>query len=539
MNPIDASYYNNYEGGEAPVAQFVPPRHMAKVSITQLAMIPSGTYNQQFQRPWVANHNPANAGEINDIIQRSYRQHQMEVQAGRVSSDSAFQITPELVASSSSNFIQPVARHEGPVGLVGGWEEQRASFVMHINAEIQGVGIQEYILTGFTDGNGLSATGNIAPEMTMFINAVYETRIIEEATPFGMQKRKILSNASQVLANYNYNGNVDNGVQLRMRPQDVIGQININHVPELASGAVEIIDLRSHQTSTPVKSNFQHANPNNYLATIIGGLVSGEVQARAQNRHQHMYDLAAATVADQAVNRDPFMRMMSSIRGGAATNSFQFRDLIELDSNVVRPEITKVVWRGRPEAVGANNAPGEDFHRAGQTQFWHAQDRPTVVATMIANTVPSMMANLMIGSISMHATNRGPGGIPFMMHSSVDSIVPMGIDMTAMAEAFKEQFRIHLLNDISHNNSITYEIAVTANLMGEIWISLNLEGFHPVDYVMPTYANSLLTPVITRNRQNVSNLATQFSELKSEALPSNATGINSAPQFFLPSGNTY
>jgi hypothetical protein len=469
------------------------------------------------------------------VVARSYQRYQMEMQAGKITPDQPFQITPELVACASGNFIQPSAKHGGTVNIAGGWAEQRASFVIHLVAHIVGMGPQQYVVTGYTDGMGLSSSGYIAPEMMLYVNAIYETRTIQEVTPFGMQSRTVLSNASQVLANHNFNGNIDTQVQMRMRPQDVIGAINVQHVPELASGAVEVIDLRASTTTTPVKSNFNHANPNNYLSSILGGLISGEAMARQQNRHQEMYDLAASSVADQAITRDPFLRTMASVRGVGSTNSFQFRDLIDLDANVLSDHVTKVVWRDKVERL-TMGLPGEDFHSAGQTQYWYNGDRPTQIATMIANSMPGMMANLMISSISLHATNSGPGGIPFMMHSGVDSLIP-GIDVSSQAEILKEQFRIHLINDISYNNAKTYNIHVTAHLMGEIWISLHVEGFDAVDFVMPAYANSLMAPVVTRSRQNLTNLALQFSELKNELIP--ASGVAApAQQFWLPSGAT-
>jgi len=536
MQTLNASFYDSYDGENVPNAQFVPQNKIAKIEIVSLAMIPTGTYNQQYQRPWVANYNPDNANEIQNIVAQSYHQYQNDIRNGKASTDQHFSLTPELVAPASSNFIQPTAQYESIVQIANGWNEQRVSWVMHLRAHTIGMGAQTFILTGYTDVMGVSAAGNIAPEMYMIVNAVYETRVVSEMTPMGMMPRTVLSNASQVLANYQYQGDVDTRVQMRMRPQDVIGAINVLHVPDLASGAVEVVDLRAQQTSTPVKSSFAHTNHNNYLATIIAGLVSGDVLAREQNRHSAAYDLAAASVADQTVNRDPFMRMMSSIRGTGSTNQFQFKDLIDLDQNVLSDQITKVFWRGRPEVVGMG-APGEDFHQANATEGWHGADRPTMVANMIANSMPSMMANLLIGGISLHATNRGPGGMPFMMHTSVDSLIP-GIDgMAQQAELLKEQFRIHLLNDITYNNGIGYEIAVTAHLMGEIWISLSLDGYPPVDYVMPAYANSMTAPIITRNRQNLNNLAGQFSELKNSVLQPDST-VASGTQFFLPSGRT-
>lgn len=533
--PPHASYIQT-EQEEYPPASF--QTEMRKLRVVQLVLTPSGTYNQQYSRPWATNYNVDNQNEIHEVLARSYYDHQMKMRQGVIRPDEAYQLTPELVAGASSSFIQPSSNIEAPVQIAGGWNEQRCTFVMHVEVDSLSMGKQIYVFTGYTDGMGLSNSGYIAPDMIFTINAVYETGVQTRLGSTGMESVTIMKNASQVLSNEKFTGNIDAGYQTRMRPQDVIGAINISHIDELRNGNVEIHDIRSRQTGTPVKSNFNHANPNNYLASILGGLVAGEALAKAQNRHAHAFDLGAATVADQTVNRDPLMKAMQSVRGSTATNKFTMRDLKELDPYADDNRVCTVVWRDNPQVMAQHGlcVPGQDAHVAGATAHWHGADRSTRVATMIANTVPSLMSSHMIGTISIHATNRGPGGQPFMAHSMLHPLVG-GVDVSSQAEAFKQQFLIHLLNDATHGNQIAYTVDVTASLLGEIWISLQLGDEPGVDYVMPTYANSMMAPVVTRNRDNLNTLATHFSELKNMSLSAEASP--SVSQFFLPSGSKY
>lgn len=527
-----ASYYTGAQE-EFPAAKFDRPTNNLKVM--QLILTPTGTYNQQFSRPWATDYNMDNVNEIHNVLSSSYYDHQKKMQAGIIRPDQNYTLTPELVACASSSFIKPSSNYEAPIVVPGGWNEQRCSFVMHVQVDSPGLGTQVYVMTGYTDGMGLSVSGNIAPDMMFYINAVYETGVQQRISHAGVENILIMKNASQILSNEKFTGNIDAGYQTRMRPQDVIGAINVSHIDELSNGSVEVVDIRSRQTDSPAKSNFNHANPNNYLASILGGLIAGEELAKAQNRHSQAFDLGMTAVADHTVNRDPFMKAMQSIRGSAATNKFSMRDLKELDFNADSDYVCKVVWRDRPEVI-ASARPGDDAHVAGMTQGWHGADRPTQVATMIANTMPSLMSSLMIGTISIHATNRGPGGVPFMMHSMLDPLIK-GTDVSTQAEALKQQFQTHLLNDITYGNQIAYTLDVTASLLGDIWISMHLGDYAPVDYVMPTYANSMMTPVVTRNRQNLNELAGHFSELKNNSLGQSAEP--SVSQFFLPSGNKY
>jgi hypothetical protein len=328
-----------------------------------------------------------------------------------------------------------------------------------------------------------------------------------------MQQKTVLTNASQILTNNKYNGHIESSPQHRMRPEDVISEMQVSDIQELRNRNV-VIDSRIHQTSAPTKSSYENMNPSNYLATIIGGLTAGAHQARVTNRYSEMYDLASQAVTESRPVKDPFIRAMSNIRGSALSNSFSFKDLIELDQNVLRDEVTTIFQPGQVQLAGMLNRPGQDFHTADSASTpWHGSDRPTLVATKIANALPQLMIDLMIRSCTIHATNmHGSGGMPITGLSNLVGIV-QNVDMSSHGEALKMKFITHLLNDITFNNSIGFDIMVSANIVGEIWISLNLEGFPVCDYVVPAFANSLLSPILTRNVQNLGQLASDFKEL--------------------------
>lgn len=550
--PYDASFYNDVapEYPDAVLPTSTLGGHPSQLSVQRMLLIPTGTYEQQYSRPYATQYSVENKSEIAEILGRTYYDYQQNIAAGRVAGDAPYIVTPELVASSSSSFIGASAKTEAGIEIAQGWGSRRMRFLLVVNAKRPGVGDQTYLLIGYTNYMGVTLQGNVDPNMEFTINAVFETRVAQRVTAFGTENYTVMSNASQVLTNPTFNGDINSNVQHRMRPEDVLAAINISHIPELASGRVEVIDTRSRTSSTPVKSSYGNANPTNYLASVLSGLTTGLHQEQHLNRHGQAYDLGMQSVSESKAIRDPFMRAMSSQNRTALTNTFTWDNLCQLDPNVTRDEVTAVINHDKATLMSAVNRPGENLHEAGRgaSASWNATNRNTEVAVKIANSFPHLMVDLLISSVSIHSTNRHSMPNPLFQNKAPDvTVVPAifgvvpGVDMTPQIDLLIHQWRLNILNDATFGNTISYDISVTADLTGEIWISLNLEGHEPADFVAPAFANSLTSPVATRNLSNLTGVANSFARLQNEVFPTSQGGFK--PQqstlWTPPSGKTY
>jgi hypothetical protein len=56
---------------------------------------------------------------------------------------------------------------------------------------------------------------------------------------------------------------------------------------------------------------------------------------------------------------------------------------------------------------------------------------------------------------------------------------------------------------------------MVCDLLGEIWIQLSLNGEPPIDFVYPSFCDSLLAPIQTYNEKIADGIALDFQNLMS------------------------
>lgn len=541
-DPYSQQPYNPYGAHDESYNSYQPPTFggsgAAQIRVKRLILTPTGEYNTQFRRPWVTSYNRDNAAMVQEAVASTLHQHQMMVANGSLPDNAQYEVTPEMLAGISGTFIKPSATTERPAFLNanGGWGVQTARFMMAIEIRRPDTHVVvEHILIGHTNYMGLTQSSAIAHDMEFNINTMFEVRTMQHRTDFGMQTVQRLVKTNQILVDDRFTGDIDSSESIRMRPFEIMSAIQASAIPQLHQSNVSFVDSRILNTSTPVYSNIQHTNPNNYMATVLGGLVSGKNAAHVQGRDgpAHPFHQAAQIVSDNSAMKDPFLTAIRNVNDGALSNKFTFRDLLRLDPNAERDDIATVQWRDRPSLVGAR--PGENMHVAGTTSAWHGNDRCTQIAAQIANVIPSLMSDLAIRSVSILAGNlQGP---PVVFVTNPLSMLA-GVDMTPQAYLLQQQVQQQLMDHISFNNQIRYEVNITADLAGEIWISMHLEGEVPYDYVMPAYASSQMSPVMTTKRDTLDNLSTSFHSLQNAALPVMHQPLAQSIGFFNTGGNS-
>lgn len=547
-DPYAQQEYNPYARHDEQYVDYQTPTFgnvgATQIKVRRCVLVPSGEYGDQYRRPWVTSYNRDNANMIHEAVASTYHDHKTRVAAGQLPADAVYEITPEMMAGVSSSFILPssTAERKANINAYGGWGTQTARFMLNVSIQrADQVQPMEYILIGYTNFMGLTAQGNVAHDMEFNINTMFEVRSVRQRNAYGVETSvRQLVRTNQILVDDRYTGDVDSAQSIRMRPFELISVMQAQQIPQLHNANVSFTDARIVNSTVPVYSNQHHTNPNNYMASVLGGLVSGKTMAAVTGRTgpAHPFHQAAQNVADFSTMRDPFLLAIKNYNDGALTNKFTFRDLLRLDPNAERDDICFVQWREAPQRAGLA-VPGENMHvNDGRTSGWHGNDRSTQVATMITNILPSLMADLALQSVTLYAANIQAGN-PVCWATN-----PMGIlgdvDMSPQALVLQRQFQQQLVDAVSYNGQIRYEISVQADLAGEIWIKVQLEGDHAYDYVAPAYASSQMSPVMTTRRSTLDNLAESFHTLQQETMPVVHKPVSHSIGFFnTTTGNRY
>lgn len=457
----------------------------------------TGTYNQQYRRPYEAQLTSEAKNTILDTIDRTKS------------------ISATTMAGVSNLVLSARAAPESNIMIPNGWGTRRLRFFMEIVTEDRTgmMHTSEYIV-GYTDHCGLSLSNHIDPNMVFYINGVNITRTRTMATPLGNQVHHNLLDASHVLVNNQYEGMYGNNKVFTLRPEDVYDQMDNRELAEGLDGFA--VDGRTMLTSSATKSNRGNAIVPNYVASLLNSYLQISRDHNQADQGSIIRD-ARSTVQSGTISEDPFMSFVRGKYAMSGGDHFTYQDLLSLDPNVVN--VTHV--------APVNEALRGSMHHMGQTADWGSSDLTTQAATQIAQSLPSYMLQFGINKLRMHSTNLDIGGVITTIPSDVRSF-NSGEDLTRNIQALIFRMEHELMRGITFNGSMGYMLEVTCDLLGETWINLSLNGEPPTCYVAPSFCDALMAPVVTSNFTILDGLANDFDALMKDIIDRDSSlGFNS------------
>lgn len=468
-----------------------------KIRVVSLKIQETGTYNQQYMRPYESN---ITVGTLNSVLERVGNQGPGEIQS-------------EVFRGLASDIIAPTATPEAQIGIAGGWSEKRLRFVLEIEYERGSFGVTntEYIM-GYTDYTGVSMSGHIDPQMTFYINNTIITTKQKVMTPTGINIIEVPSENTQVMCDNAFTG-IFNGPTMKMiRPEDLFKSIQ-NSV--LYSSGDEVFDNRLTVTSIPVKSSRVNNLPDQYLTNVVNSYINAQTSLNDLGTQSDLYNKAISNASIDCASRDPFMGAISVLKERNISNVFTMQDLLNIDPNA--DNVTTIAAIS-PNAISM-------LHQTGQTAAWGGSDRVTLMASVIAQTVPAIMMELMISSICFTSTNYdGMGRITTVIS---DGKGFTNLDMTSNFNKFIYRFENEVANILSFNNQDTFAVEIISASMGETWIKLSLSGGGFYDFVVPTFCDNLIAPVVTTDKNRITQIANDIDSLVTN-LADNVTNKSTA-----------
>lgn len=480
-----------------------------RVRVKRLLLVETGTYNPQYLRGYETQ---VTGSVINMLSERM---------AG------ASKFTPGMFGGIAGQFIRPSAAPESatPIAIPNGWGERRMRFMMEVEIVSPLAGATSEIITGYTENyDGVTMSGTIDRRLMFYINNITELRNLVVPTPMGQQNMTSVANSCQVLVDNNWSGIRQPEQVTRMRPTDVFSMIQRSHLPTTP----RFMDTRTVLGSQPVKSRRSNNLATSYASNLVDSYKSswGEADQFGQGMDQIITNLRGLEI-DPLMSGDSFIQAMSGIRCTPPSNMFTYGDLLMLDPNADHDDVKVIVFMGQSQAVTP--------HHAGQSETWQGADQCTAAAAILSQAVPAIMADMALTQIAFSASNRNfaanfMGEIPVTIATThIRSFANM--DLRQQDMAFQTRMRNEVLNDISYSNSLDYHIEMQVDLLGETRIAVSLQGSPLVEYVTPSFCDSLMAPVITRNEQQARTLAEDFGCIFEHVTSNMVGGTMQPPQY--------
>lgn len=448
----------------------------------------TGTYDDMFLRPYHAHVSPQVANEFNEIT------------------NTGLNIRPGSIAPLASSIIQPSLVPQANVNIAYGWGERRFRFIMEFMVEeFSGHAMREFI-TGYTDQPGALLSGAVDQGMHLYINGSLTLRsYVERASYGGNITRTGVREYTQVINKpHDEVISLNNTDMMRrtMRPEDVVGKMGIQHTLDDTPG--NVLDFRQSMINGPKLSVRQNCQPANYLSRIITSMNSANNDPNMyMESNAESYDRAKEMLMEPTLSSDIVIGHLNRTTGFMHQGYVTYKELcraIDGFDHVATFMMRGQLRRNEREAV------------RGMSEGWQGSTMEVGMATILSNVVPSMMMGLMISKATIIATNRTIAGEPSI---TIDNICSFSenIDMRPYLETFHSKLRYELMPDITKRNQLDVSFALSIDLIGDTFITVSVNGGPNVEYTIPSFCDSLMTPVVAIGPHAIDNMAYSIDNL--------------------------
>lgn len=467
-----------------------------KLRVVQLNFVSAGTHNPMHFRPYMT--------DMNDNSMRAIA----SATAGGQN------VSANALAPVAGMFMRPVAEAGSAIQIPNGWGTERFRFIMQLEyPEMAGGRVVQYV-TGYTNKADLSYNGLLDPAMMLYFNNSMLMQDIVEQTPVGPIRRMKMVSADQVLGAEALGiGAYMSGAQSpirSMRPEDVFSVLGTDRYR--GGGGAE--DLRpAFLPSDPLKkSSRQNNSISSYLARSIDRSAMAASEADWDTSSAEQANNTSAKLAENTIYHDNFLSWIQARSLMTSGGAVPWGELC-----AAAPEadyVAKVVGGQGPVLI---NNP-----MAGSTEYWTSTTNETIFASILAQTVPSLMMDNLIGKLSVRCNNRhaemfGRNGEGVGTRHSVLLTEGYLLNQEKISQPLflhlVSTFAQQILPEASMAGMIDYEFHGTFDLLGTSFISISLGGGPFCDYTVPTFADALFTPAVTGDPLALTMMASDIGRM--------------------------
>lgn len=453
---------------------------LGKMQIRRLLFLETGSYNDQMLRPYETRVNQHDLRQMQEVTQNGAR------------------LTANALTGLAGKIMRPTAEAQGQAQIASGWGMRRFAFLLEVIDPDPFGGATVQYLTGYTNHAEISYSNQLDPNMELHFNNSISCRQTIYATPTGnVQQQRVIDTAHVMTGGYTPSWGSGGMVQTAhtMRPMDVFDTVGASTLGSFN----DLIDTRpTYVNGALKKSKRANANAPTYLSNLLSTYRDTMITAEHETATlPNLMETAAAATQEPTITGDVFLNHLAAetrlVTGGMVT----YRELCAIQPHL--DSIAKVSRSRGPNLV-------EQPHERGQTEHWHGRGNETVMATILAHSVPAIMTELMFTRVSFKATNRTLNGQPEVLFQGLMSFAE-NLDMSQYAMALNQRLRLEILNDLSMRNIIDYDIVASFNLLGETRISISLQGGPMIEYCVPSFADALFVPIMTNDYSRLTTLA--------------------------------
>lgn len=453
--------------------------------IVRFLITETGTYNNMVIRPF---HVDIRADTVNQILE--------------LSSDTT-NVGSTVMAPIANQIMRPAPVAEAVATISNGWATPRCRYILEVRYNIGGITSHE-VINGYTDHLGLANNNAIDPQMRFFVNNITTVSQTTQLTAQGNILVPRIVGSTQVMTNPNWTHGsnlLNTETPTVMRPIDVFTVMKMSGISDSDSVVVADAKLKA----APVYSKRANNVASSYLANTISAYSTAASPMMGSGfTDEGILEQARGMVMESTTTSSGFMNKLRSLQNSGVA-AFTFRDLAALDSYAANK--VKVI---RPKPAERMN-----LHQVGQTAAWNDATAETMAANVLSQAIPALMMEYGLARVDFVSTNNTAGAQPETSVLNARSFADhqQGPGLQHAAESFKRRLMVETIRDLTYNNQIQYYIEASFDLNGDSKCRIALNSNSIYDYVLPTYSDALISPVVTSQNGRLFDTASQLHTL--------------------------
>lgn len=459
--------------------------------IEDLIYIATGDYAPMYSRPYMLNV----LGNSIDVIRNKLDENRTN------------KITPGIISGYSNTLIQPAAV-ANPTAIDNNWVSTRKFIFLMKVSYMSNVGVLNRIyIQGYTDHDGITNNGTIDFNMRHHINSVIETSVISYNTPMGVITEEKLTKIYNVINNRT----IYSDYMYLQRPTDIVSNINNLSLMSMMERADSInLEDKSFTISSldnrSMSSKIDNNIPTRYLADVFSATLTSSLTDDSDFMSDFTFTdgnmRAKDMLKEPSIQDNPFLYHISALAGyKTAVNEFTFNSLAAVDNTITnRFKVLNITKQYVDPTMAQTPTVGE---------YWHGQDMLTVKAYSLIEACVSMATRYGFSKLNFVCSNMmDVTGQPTMTIMYFNSFLQLrDEDFSKLMAIFENTFLSEVFNDETNFNTMPLHIEMYVDVLGTSKINLAYGGSPLTWYTIPTFANSLYTPVVTVNKEAFDNMS--------------------------------
>ena len=460
--------------------------------IHDLTYIPMGSYLPVLNRPYVVN---ATTDAIETISERLY-----DSRSGK--------ITPNIINGVANDIIRP-----STTGFDGGLNQQwvgtrRFIFMLKV-ATIDAAGMTyNTYLQGYTDYDGITPNGNADPRLNHHVNSIIETCDMTINTPLGIYRKEKINKIYNVMGSVETAGyDVETFAQ---RPGDILDNISALNIDSLGEGQYRTFMAKNtlnQFNQRTLGSSVENDVTTQYVSKLLTtGLLTNK------NQDIMIDSMGSLTGTDEprgieepSIYNNRFMKYLGRLSGERiAKKTFQFQTLFQIDPTIdARFRVLNITKDYVDFATSSTPETGE---------YWNGQDPATLKAYSLIENSVALATRCGFNKLYFIASNRmSPTGEISIYITNFNSYINLDEnEINILLELFKERYITDIFINESNSGNMPLHVEGYVDLLGTSKIKLAYGYFPETWYTIPTFANSLFSPILTLNKDTLDYTTMQF-----------------------------